>query len=128
VVLGPGQTAFSVILRGMIGDVCDEDELRTGLRREGMYGSMFRWIEKAMGSLAILLTGIVLTTAHFHHDAAQQAPATVLTLRVAYVGLPILAVIAALIALRFFRLTPERAAEVRRELEARRGKPHENAR
>jgi len=88
---------------------------------------MFRWIEKAMGSLAILVTGVVLTAAHFQHDAAQQASSTVLTLRVAYVGLPILAVIAALIALRFFRLTPERAVEVRRELELRRGKPHETA-
>jgi GPH family glycoside/pentoside/hexuronide:cation symporter len=124
VVLGPGQTAFSVILRGMIGDVCDEDELRTGLRREGMYGSMHRWIEKAMGSLAIVITGGVLTFAHFHHDAAQQETSTILVLRISYIVVTIVAVIAALIALRFFPLTPERAAAIRRELEARRGRPH----
>lgn len=124
VVLGPGQTAFSVILRGMIGDVCDDDELRTGLRREGMYGSMHRWIEKAMGSLAIMITGVVLTVAGFHTHAAQQAGNTVLILRLSYVVLPIVAVVLALVALRYFPLTPERAAAIRRQLEARRGKPH----
>jgi glycoside/pentoside/hexuronide:cation symporter, GPH family len=124
VLLGPGQTAFSIVLRGMIGDVCDEDELRTGLRREGMYGSMHRWIEKAMGSLAILITGAVLAFAHFHKSAAQQMPGTVFTLRAAYVLIPIIAVLFALVAVHYFPLTPERAAAIRRELEARRGKPH----
>jgi glycoside/pentoside/hexuronide:cation symporter, GPH family len=124
VLLGPGQTAFSVILRGMIGDVCDEDELRTGLRREGMYGSMHRWIEKAMGSLAIVITGIVLAVAHFHRDAPEQPSSTLLILRVAYIAVPIVAVIAALIAVKYFPLTPERAAAIRAQLEARRGKPH----
>jgi Na+/melibiose symporter-like transporter len=89
-----------------------------------MYGSMHRWIEKAMGSLAIILTGGVLAVAGFHTGEAQQSSGTVLTLRLAYVFVPIVAVALALIALRYFPLTPERAAAVRRELEARRGKPH----
>lgn len=122
--LGPGQTAFGVILRGMIGDICDEDELRTGLRREGMYGSMHRWIEKAMGSLAIVITGVVLTFAGFHKGAAAQTGTTVFTLRLAYVFIPIAAVVLALIAVRYFPITPERAVAIRRELEARRGNPH----
>ena len=124
VLLGPGQTSFSIVLRGMIGDVCDEDELRTGLRREGMYGSMYRWIEKAMGSIAIVITGVVLTMSGFHKNSGQQAAGTVLSLRIAYVAVPVVAIIAALIALEFFPLTPERAAAIRAELEARRGKPH----
>jgi glycoside/pentoside/hexuronide:cation symporter, GPH family len=125
VMLAPGQVAFSIILRAMIGDICDEDELRTGLRREGMYGSMFRWIEKAMGSLAIMITGAVLLAAGFHSGEAHQSGGTVLYLRVAYVFIPVVAVALALVAVRYFPITPERAAAVRRELEARRGKPHE---
>ena len=124
VMLAPGQVAFSIVLRSMIGDVCDEDELRTGLRREGMYGSMFRWIEKAMGSLAIMITGMVLFAAGFHSGEAHQASGTVLTLRVAYVFIPIVAVAFALVAVHYFPITPGRAAEVRRELELRRGNPH----
>jgi len=124
VVLGPGQTAFSVVLRGMIGEICDEDELRTGLRREGMYGSMHRWVEKAMGSLAIMITGLVLATSGFHNGARQQAATTMQVLRVAYVVIPVVAVVLALIALWYFPLTPERAAAIRRELELRRGRPH----
>lgn len=124
VLLGPGQTAFSIVLRAMIAEICDEDELRTGLRREGMYGSMHRWIEKAMGSLAIVITGAVLVWAGFHNGTAQQSGGTLIHLRVAYVFVPVVAVALALIALRFFPLTPERAAHIRAELEARRGKPH----
>ena len=124
VLLAPGQAAFSVVMRGMIGDICDEDELKTGLRREAMFGSMHRWLEKAMGSVAIIITGLVLTAAHFHTGAAQQAGNTLLLLRVAYVAVPFVAIVVALIALRYFPLTPERAAAIRAELEARRGKPH----
>jgi GPH family glycoside/pentoside/hexuronide:cation symporter len=124
VLLSPGQTAFTVLLRAIIGDICDEDELRTGLRREGMYGSMHRWIEKAMGSLAILITGGVLFIAGFHNEAARQGEQTIIYLRVAYVAVPVIAVLGALIALRYFPITPGRAAEIRAELEARRGKPH----
>ena len=126
VMLAPGQVAFSIVLRAMVGDICDEDELRTGLRREGMYGSMFRWIEKAMGSLAIMITGGVLLAAGFHSGEAQQASGTILYLRLAYVLIPVVAVGLALVGVRYFPITPARAAEVRRELEARRGKPHAN--
>jgi GPH family glycoside/pentoside/hexuronide:cation symporter len=124
VLLGPGQTAFTIVLRSIIADICDEDELRTGLRREGMYGSMHRWIEKAMGSLAIIVTGAVLFFAGFRNDAGVQSERTVLILRASYVFIPILAVALALVALRYFPLTPDRAARIRAELEARRGKPH----
>jgi GPH family glycoside/pentoside/hexuronide:cation symporter len=124
VLLSPGQTAFTVLLRSIIGDICDEDELRTGLRREGMYGSMHRWIEKAMGSLAIVITGVVLFLAGFHTDAPSQGSGTIIYLRLAYVIVPVLAVIAALIALRYFPITAGRAVAIRAELEARRGRPH----
>jgi glycoside/pentoside/hexuronide:cation symporter, GPH family len=124
VLLGPGQTAFSIVLRSMIADICDEDELRTGLRREGMYGSMHRWIEKAMGSLAIMITGAVLVGAGFHNNTAQTRE-TLIYLRVAYVFVPVMAVVLALIAVRYFPLTPERAAGIRAQLEQRRGRPHE---
>ena len=30
----------------MIADVCDQDELKTGERREGMYGAIFWWVVK----------------------------------------------------------------------------------
>jgi GPH family glycoside/pentoside/hexuronide:cation symporter len=124
VLLGPGQAGFAIVLRSVIADICDEDELHTGLRREGMYGSMFRWMEKALGSLAIMITGAVLVAAGFHSNEPQQTTSTVLQLRVAYVFIPIVAIAVALLALKYFPLTPERSVAIRAELEARRGKPH----
>lgn len=124
VIIGPGQTAFYAIMRSLMGDICDEDELRTGLRREGMYASMEAWVEKAMWSLALVLTGLVLTGVGFDRDRGPQAADTVLSMRLAFMVIPTLGVSLALAALRHFPLTEARCLATRRELERRRGTPH----
>lgn len=125
VILGPGQTAFYAVVRSLIGDICDEDELRTGLRREGMYASMEAWVEKAMWSLALVLTGVVLETVGFNRDGAgPQSAHTLLSMRLAFLLIPMGGVALALLALRHFPLTEARCLETRRELERRRGTPH----
>ena len=125
VILGPGQTAFYAIVRSLIGDICDEDELRTGLRREGMYASMEAWVEKAMWSLALVLTGLVLEGVGFNRESGGPQPAnTLLAMRLAFMLIPMLGVTLALVALRHFPLTEARCLATRRELERRRGTPH----
>jgi GPH family glycoside/pentoside/hexuronide:cation symporter len=121
VLLGPGQTAFYAIVRSLIADICDDDELRTGLRREGMYASMAAWIDKAMASLALLLAGAILTLVGFNRGDAHQAASALFYMRVAYVAVPLTGVTLALIALRYFPLTQARCLEIRRLLEQRRG-------
>ena len=122
VLLGPGQTGFYAIIRSIIADICDDDELRTGLRREGMYGSMHAWIEKAMGSLALILTGVVLVVVGFDQGAGgNQAPHAIFYMRLAYVMIPVIGVSVALVVLQYFPLTEARSIEIRRELEKRRG-------
>jgi GPH family glycoside/pentoside/hexuronide:cation symporter len=121
VLLGPGQTAFYAILRSLIADICDDDELRTGLRREGMYASMAAWVDKAMASLSLLLAGTILTVVGFNRAETHQAVSTLLYMRVAYVVVPLVGVTLAMIALRYFPLTQTRCLEIRRLLELRRG-------
>ncbi|MBL9214495.1 MAG: MFS transporter [Opitutaceae bacterium] len=122
VLLGPGQTAFYTIIRSMVADICDYDELETGLRREGMYASMQAWVDKAMGSLATVLSGLVLVVVGFDQSAGgHQAPDTLFYMRLAFVAIPVIGVTIALVALRFFPLNEERMREIRRELETRRG-------
>jgi GPH family glycoside/pentoside/hexuronide:cation symporter len=53
---------------------------------------------------------------------ANQPPSVYLNMRIWYVGLPAIALIIALLLLHFFPITPKRAAEIREQLEARRGK------
>jgi hypothetical protein len=47
----------------MVGDICDEDELKTGYRAEGSYYSVFWWFIKMGSALASFVAGalIVLT-------------------------------------------------------------------
>jgi GPH family glycoside/pentoside/hexuronide:cation symporter len=123
VLIAPGQAAFFAIIRSIVADICDADELQTGMRREGMYGAMHSWIEKALGSLAVLLTGTVIVLVGFHQEAgAHQAPHALTMMRAAFVFIPVVAVSLALVALRYFPLTPARTFEIRQELERRRGK------
>ena len=122
VMIAPGQAAFFAIIRSIIADICDADELQTGMRREGMYGAMHSWIEKALGSLAVLLTGTVIVLVGFHQEAgANQTPHAIFMMRASFVIIPVVAVSLALVALRYFPLTPARTFEIRQELEKRRG-------
>jgi len=122
VLLGPGQTAFYTLIRSMLADVCDSDELTTGLRREGMYGSMQAWLDKAVGSIATILSGLTLVIVGFDQaKGGQQSVDTITWMRVAFTALPVLGVLASIAMLASYPLTTERAREIRRELEARRG-------
>lgn len=122
VLLGPGQTAFYTIIRSMIADVCDDDELKTGLRREGMYASMQAWVDKAMGSLATILAGGVLVLIGFDQSLGGSQPAdTLFYMRAAFVAIPVTGVSLALVMLHFFPLNERTMLEIRRELESRRG-------
>jgi len=123
--LAPAQTAFYAILRSLVADICDDDELQTGLRREGMYASMDAWIEKAMASLGVILTGIVIASVGLDRGlGGHQLPLTILHLRLAYIFLPMGGVGLTLVALRYFPLTESRATAIRQELERRRGTPY----
>jgi glycoside/pentoside/hexuronide:cation symporter, GPH family len=120
--LGPGQTAFYTLIRSMLADVCDYDELQTGLRREGMYGSMQAWLDKAVGSVATILSGAILVVIGFDQaSGGAQAADTVLGMRISFSLIPILGVVGSLLVLRAFPLTAERMMAIRRELEIRRG-------
>lgn len=64
----------------MIGDVCDEDELTTGLRREGIYSSVGGFSRKVAVGLAGLGTGLVLMLCGFDATIAETegAPSEVI--------------------------------------------------
>jgi GPH family glycoside/pentoside/hexuronide:cation symporter len=123
VLLGPSQTAYYTLIRSIVADICDHDELRTGLRREGSFGAMYSWINKFVGSFITALSGAFLVWVGF--DALQggdQDPQTIFSLRLAFSGLPLTAATAALVVLSFYPLTRDRCQKIRAELEERRGR------
>ena len=63
VLLSAGMLFFFTLGSSMVGDICDEDELKTGYRAEGSYYSIFWWLIKMGTAFASLVAGalIVLT-------------------------------------------------------------------
>lgn len=119
---GPIWTALNVLMPSMLADVCDEDELRHGQRREGMLGALFMWIQKMGYSLSVLGMGIALEISGF--DAAlggAQSASSLLTLRLFLAVSTAVWAGAAIVLLFFYPLSQKRAYEIRDALEARRG-------
>jgi GPH family glycoside/pentoside/hexuronide:cation symporter len=63
VLLSAGMLFFFTLGSSMVGDICDEEELKTGFRSEGSFYSVFWWFIKMGTALASLIAGalIVLT-------------------------------------------------------------------
>ncbi len=121
---GPMWVAVKIMLSSMMADICDEDELKHGQRREGMYGAVFSWMEKLVVSVAASGAGFALAFAGFNPDlGGDQAAETFLKIRLFLAGAPALAAFLAIVALAFYPITAKRAAETRRVLEERRGIP-----
>jgi hypothetical protein len=56
---------FFTLGSSMVGDICDEDELKTGLRTEGSYYSIYWWFIKLGTAFASFVAGILITLTLF---------------------------------------------------------------
>lgn len=119
---GPILVAITMVLPSMMADVCDEDELQHGQRREGMFGAVFMWIQKTGVALAFLGTGISLDYVGFESKlGGSQSPETFFWMRALLAGATSFTALVAIGVALFYPITRERAEATRRELEARRG-------
>jgi GPH family glycoside/pentoside/hexuronide:cation symporter len=106
----------------MMADVCDYHEFETGVRREGAIQAVSGWIMKVGTTIAFAMSGFVLNIAGFNNAlGGNQAPQTLLLMRLMDVGVPSVSILAALYLLERFPLTERRVHEIRAELETRRG-------
>lgn len=119
---GPVLVAITMVLPSMMADVCDEDELQHGQRREGMFGAVFMWVQKSGVALAYLGTFVSLDLVGFNSKAGgHQTPETFLWMRALLAGATSLTAAVAIVVALFYPITRERAEATRRALEARRG-------
>ena len=110
------------LMSSMVADVCDLDELNTGSRREGMFGSIFWWVVKLGTALAFSLGGILLNVTGFDEALPAQTENTLFLLRSLDIGVPVLTSAIAMWIVAKYPITEAKALEVRAELEERRGK------
>lgn len=117
-----GLGCLFTVMPSMIADVCDLDELETHERREGMFGSIFWWVVKLGMALALAGGGVLLNATGF--DVAlegAQTARTIFLMRLFDVIVPMITSALAIWAIATHTLTEEKAYEVRRQLEERRG-------
>lgn len=122
VLCGPAWTAVNILQYSMLADVCDDDENRHGLRREGLLGSLFSWVQKTGYALAFFGAGLALNFVGFNAAlGGAQTSGTILGLRLMLAGSITVWSILAIGLLFFYPLSKARAYEIRDELEKRRG-------
>ncbi len=117
-----GLGGLFTLMPSMIADVVDADELETYERREGMYGSIFWWVVKLGMAAALLAGGFLLNATGFDVElGTEQTERTLTLMRLFDAVIPAAASLIAIWLIATYSITEERAHEVRKLLEERRG-------
>ncbi|WP_138752698.1 MFS transporter [Paenibacillus sinopodophylli] len=106
--IGIGLAGLLVLLDVLLSEIIDEDERRTGVRREGMYFGMNGFIVKWGVSLQAVVLGVILESTGYVKDAVQ-IDAAVWGIRSMLSVIPFIALF---IALVFFFLYPIKQADI----------------
>ncbi len=124
VLCGPVWVAVYTLTPSMLADICDEDELLHGFRREGIFGALLFWIQKAGYSFGFLGAMLTIALTGFDNTTPGAVPTadSILSMRLVLTISTAVWAIAALAILKYYPLNRKRAEEVRAALEARRGK------
>lgn len=103
----------------IIPDICDLDELESGVRREGLFSAVISFLTKIEVSLCTLLGGYLLILSGFDGKLVQQ-PQTVLD-KLRFFGFTPLIVFTAisLVVAFFLPMSSSLMNEVRAKLDAR---------
>ena len=119
--MSPGLSCLWILTPSMVADICDEDELATGVRREGMYGAVYSNVMKLGVSVGLLVVVFILNASGF--DAAlgaDQSPQALLIMRTCFSAVPVAGLLLGLFCVSRYPISREKAAATRAALEAKR--------
>lgn len=122
--LSLGMLVLFSLVYSMLADICDEDELKTGKRREGSYQAVYGWWWKMGIACGLLAQGILLKTTGFNEKIAVQSESTLFWLRFWEIGLPSVMCLFSAILLVKYPLTEQRAYEIKDMLAMRKLEPN----
>lgn len=75
ILLSAGMLFFFTLGSSMVGDICDEDDLKTGQRTEGSFYSIFWWFIKMGTALASFVTGALIVFTMFDETQVTKVDA-----------------------------------------------------
>lgn len=112
--------SFNVLTRAMTADVADEMRLKQGKERGGLLYALTTLTNKIAAGVGIALTFWALGQTGYDPKLGDgNTPEAIRSLLVVFLAGPIVFVAAGALSLLGYGLTPDRAAETRRQLEAR---------
>ena len=119
VLAGISQGGTSLLTRSLMADVVDDDEVRTGARRSGIYFGILLTTSK-VGVALSPLTYVALQIAGFQtHEGAQNTALALNTLSALFIGGPVLLCLLGALSLRRYPLDEKRQAELHAAIAAR---------
>jgi GPH family glycoside/pentoside/hexuronide:cation symporter len=106
----------------MLADAIDFDEEKNGIRREGVFSSLFSWIIKFSFCFGFLLSNPLLEMTGFDAvSGGEQSVAALDNLRIGLFIIPSILFIIAFLSIFRFKLTRKAMESIRLGLESRRG-------
>jgi GPH family glycoside/pentoside/hexuronide:cation symporter len=108
-----------LMTESMTADVCDDDELRSGRRREGMFSAVKGFALKAAQGLTFGVGGYMATAAGYDPDVVASSgldEATAFKMKVALVGFQCVGLLLAVAVIWLYPITRQRAEETQRKL------------
>jgi len=119
--VGAANSGITLVRDIVLSDVIDEDELRTGRRREGSYFGVTAFIERLVLVLVAGSSTLVLTLSGYNATLASQPSTVALGIRLGMGLMPIVALAIFLVALKFYPLGKEQVRALREKLDALHG-------
>ena len=100
----------------IIADVIDEDELKTGIRREGMFFGITNFFMRLSMVLSILSVGLIFTQTGWAEYTTNPGVDVILGLRILFVVFPSIALGLSLICLHFYPFSKSRVEEIKEQI------------
>jgi GPH family glycoside/pentoside/hexuronide:cation symporter len=118
-VIGAMQAGFTVMIRALTGDIADEIRLDNGREWMGLMYALTIGTTKIGSGLSVLTFVLLQAIGYQAKAGAVNSPAAIHALQLVYIVGPIVFVMIAGTCFLGYRLTPDRHADIRRQLDER---------
>ena len=112
-----GLQSCNLMFSSMTADICDEDELVTGLRREGAYVAVAGFLNKIMSVVLLVVSGFMPYLVGYKVMALKPTFEQLVGMKWVLIGAQSLFTVVALVFLIFYPITRARSAWTRRQLD-----------
>ena len=119
IISGLGMPLIGLMVGSMTADICDEDELKTGMRREGAYSAVNGFVGKIMQIVYTLVGGLLPWVAGYTSTKMELTETLLLRMKWLMISIQFTGVFVALIAFWLYPITRAKSEETRRILEER---------